>query len=98
MVKHLLEAAAMFVIIMTYLLTDNPYIVAALFGTIIVIHGVQAGGNPFVVTIKALLGRSETETFKSLFRAQIVGVISAILFYQLLIKLKVIQKHKLDRI
>ena len=83
---------------MTYLLTDNPYIVAGVFGSVIIFYGLQAGGNPFVATLKALIGRSEVDSFKGLLRAQVVGVITAVLTYHLLIKFKIINKHPLDKI
>lgn len=93
-----IEALTTFALILTYLLTDSRLAIVALFGLIIITFGIQAGGNPFVAIPKVLLGRADLGHFRTLFTAQLVGMIVALFSYYALVKSGLIAKHSLDKI
>ena len=98
MIPLYLEFITTFVLIMAYLMTESKYLIAVLFGFVIITFGVQAGGNPLVVIPQVILGRTEGKHLRDMLIVQNLGMMSALAVYYGLVKLGYISKHPLDRI
>jgi len=98
MIPLYLEFITTFVLIMAYLMTDSKYLIAILFGFVMVTFGVQAGGNPLVVIPKVVLGRAEGKHLRDMLIVQNLGMMTALAVYYGLVKIGYISKHPLDKI
>jgi hypothetical protein len=98
MISPQTEAITTFVLIMAYLLTDSPLIIGLIFISVLWSFGSEAGGNPLVALPKMVLGRSHATRLRDMLIAQAIGMGSALILYVILVKLKVIRKHPLDKL
>lgn len=98
MIPLYVEFITTFVLIMAYLMTDSKYLIAILFGFVMITFGVQAGGNPLVVIPKVFLGRAEGKRLRDMLIVQNLGMMSALGCYYALVKFGYISKHPLDKV
>ena len=56
---HLLDGITTFLFVMTYLLTDNRYIIIIAFAVLVLLYDIRAGETPIVSLPKLLLRRNE---------------------------------------
>lgn len=93
---HLLDGTTTFFFVLTFLLTDNRFIIIIVFTLMVLLYDARAGETPITTIPKYLLGRHELVKGLSIIISQIIGMVSAIIFYKFLIKSNLITKHKLE--
>lgn len=94
--EWLLEVSATFILILTFLLTDNIAIILIAFALVLLAYGTSIGANPLIIIHKTLLGRNHPTHLRHMLIAQFTGAFLAYLTYHLLHKKEIIEKHPLD--
>lgn len=98
MIPLYIEFLTTFILILSYLLTDNPLLIGLLFAVVIITFGIDAGGNPLVVIPKVMLGRRQTSRTTNMLIVQSLGMVTAFIAYYIAVKQNWISKHPLDKI
>lgn len=93
---HLLDGITTFLFVMTYLLTDNRYIIILSFAVLVLLYDIRAGETPIISIPKLLLRRNNWEDGLNIVMSQILGMIIAVITYKLLVQNKFIGKHRLE--
>ena len=93
---HLLDGITTFLFVMTYLLTDNRYIIILSFAVLVLLYDIRAGETPIISIPKLLLRRNNWENGLNIVMSQFLGMIVAIITYKLLVQNNFIGKHRLE--
>ena len=93
---HLLDGITTFLFVMTYLLTDNRYIIILSFAVLVLLYDIRAGETPIISIPKLLLRRNNWEDGLNIVMSQVLGMIIAVITYKLLVQNKFIGKHRLE--
>jgi hypothetical protein len=93
---HLLDGITTFLFVMTYLLTDNRYIIIIAFAVLVLLYDIRAGETPIISLPKLLLRRNEWIDGINIIMSQVLGMITAVISYKLLVKYNFVTKHKLE--
>lgn len=93
---HLLDGMTTFLLVMTYLLTDNRYIIIIAFAVLVLLYDIRAGETPVISLPKLLLRRNEWIDGLNIIMSQLLGMITAFISYKLLVKYNFVTKHKLE--
>lgn len=93
---HLLDGITTFLFVMTYLLTDNRYIIIIAFAVLVLLYDIRAGETPIVSLPKLLLRRNEWIDGINIIMSQVLGMVTAVVGYKLLVKYNFVTKHKLE--
>lgn len=93
---HLLDGITTFLFVMTYLLTDNRYIIILSFAVLVLLYDIRAGETPIISIPKLLLRRNNWEDGLNIVMSQFLGMIVAVITYKLLVQNKFIGKHRLE--
>ena len=93
---HLLDGITTFLFVMTYLLTDNRYIIIIAFAVLVLLYDIRAGETPIVSLPKLILRRNEWIDGLNIIMSQLLGMIIAFISYKLLVKYNFVTKHKLE--
>lgn len=93
---HLLDGITTFLFVMTYLLTDNRYIIIIAFAVLVLLYDIRAGETPIISLPKLLLRRNEWIDGINIIMSQVLGMVTAVVGYKLLVKYNFVTKHKLE--
>lgn len=93
---HPIDGLTAFLFVITFLLTDNRYVIIIVFTILVLIYDVRGGETPITTLPKLLLGRHSLAKGLDIIVTQIIGMLSAFIVYKFLVKYGIVMKHKLE--
>lgn len=93
---YLLDTVTTLLIVITFLLTDNKFIIIITLIIITLFYDYRGVETPIVTLPKILLGRNKLGHGINIISSQILGMLLALIIYKLSVKYELIIKHKLE--